>query len=207
MSGPLVSHWSVIKNMLRYLSSSTSTNGILLAPTTSLHKLSLRAYINYDWASDPNGKHLTLGACLFLGPNLVTCGSNKQSLVTPSSTETRCQTFTHNFKSLVDWVINAWAFHPISSTNYSFVIILVQSCMLSHNPVLHARTKHIELNVHFVREQVLANKHHIHVSTQVQIVNILKKSLSTNQFVNFRDKLKITSLKLSLVWRRILENN
>lgn len=178
MSDPLVSHWSVVKHMLRYLSISTSTNGILLASTTSLHKLSLRAYINYDWASDPDDKHSTSGSCLFLGPNLVTCSSKKQSLVTPSSTKTRYQTLTHNFKSLVDWVINARAFHPISSTNYSFVIILVKSCMLSHNPVLHARRKHIELNIHFVREQVLANKHHIHVSTQVQIVNILTKSLS-----------------------------
>lgn len=34
----------------------------------------------------------------------------------------------------------------------------ISAVMVSHNPVLHARTKYIELDIHFVREKVVANK-------------------------------------------------
>lgn len=80
--------------------------------------------------------------------------------------------------------------------------------MLSHNPIVHARTKHIELDIHFIREIVVANKFQIqHVSAQVQITDILTKSLSTNLFVHFRDKLMISSSKSSWVWGGVLNNS
>ncbi|MCI69177.1 retrovirus-related Pol polyprotein from transposon TNT 1-94, partial [Trifolium medium] len=32
----------------------------------------------------------------------------------------------------------------------------VSAVLIAHNPVLHARTKHLELDIHFVREKVIA---------------------------------------------------
>lgn len=67
--------------------------------------------------------------------------------------------------------------------------------MLSHNPILHARTEHIELDIHFVCEMVVAKQLLIqHVPTRAQIANVITKQLSTALFSNFWTKLKVSSL-------------
>jgi len=54
----------------------------------------------------------------------------------------------------------------------------LSAVLLSHNPVLHARTKHIELDIYFVRERVVAKKMRIqHVPATAQIADTNKASL------------------------------
>jgi len=58
----------------------------------------------------------------------------------------------------------------------------INSIVLANNPVHHARTKHIEVHYHFIREKVLARKINlIHVSTEHQVANIFTKALNTNK--------------------------
>lgn len=65
--------------------------------------------------------------------------------------------------------------------------------MISHNSVLHARTKHVELNIHFVREQVTTNKLLIqHIPSTLQIADAITKPLSHTIFQAFKDKLKVS---------------
>ena len=65
---------------------------------------------------------------------------------------------------------------------------------LASNPVLHARTKHIELDVHFVRDKVLANEVDLwHVPSSDQIADILTKPLSHQLYVRLRNKLCVVS--------------
>ena len=48
--------------------------------------------------------------------------------------------------------------------------------MLAYNLVLHAKTKHIELDLKFVREKVIQRKLEIcHMPSQDQIVDVLTK--------------------------------
>jgi histone deacetylase 1/2 len=58
--------------------------------------------------------------------------------------------------------------------------------LLTNNPVYHAKTKHIEVYYHFIREKVLAKEIDlIHVSIEDQIVNIFTKALGTNKLRKF----------------------
>ena len=65
---------------------------------------------------------------------------------------------------------------------------------LASNSVLHARTKHVEIDLYFVREKVQAGHLQVlHVPTLDQIAGILTKPLSVSHFTTLRSKLNVVS--------------
>jgi len=82
----------------------------------------------------------------------------------------------------------------------------ISSILLVNNPVYHARTKHIEVHYHFIREKILAKEIDlIHVSTEDQVVDIFTKALGTDKLRKFRKMLGVVEVDLSL--RGSVENS
>jgi hypothetical protein len=71
----------------------------------------------------------------------------------------------------------------------AFVVIYcdnINSILLVNNPVYHARTKHIEVHYHFIREKIIAKEiDFIHVSIENQVADIFTKALGTNKLRMF----------------------
>ncbi len=82
----------------------------------------------------------------------------------------------------------------------------ISSILLANNLVYHARTKHIEVHYHFIREKILAKEIDlIHVSTEDQVADIFTKALSTDKLKKFRKMLGVLEVDLSL--RGSVENS
>jgi hypothetical protein len=91
----------------------------------------------------------------------------------------------------------------------TFVVIYcdnISSILLANNMVYHARTKHIEVHYHFIREKIIAKEINlIHVNTKDQVVDIFTKALGTNKLKRFKKMFGVLEVDLSL--RRIVENS
>lgn len=84
MSQPLVSYWSTVKRILRYLKG-TSDYGLVFKPASYVAPIHLKPYYDIDWASYIDDRRSTFGTCVFLGPNLISWWSKKKTLVAKSS--------------------------------------------------------------------------------------------------------------------------
>lgn len=196
MHSPTVNHWSAVKRILRYLRG-TSDFGLLLHHKSAslLHAYtdaSLTAYSDSDWAGCPDDRRSTGGFAIYLGNNLVSWAARKQKTVSRSSTESE-------YKALADTVAElTWLEKLLRELCVPITTAPTLWCdnlgatYLSANPVFHARTKHVEIDFHFVREKVAQQQLVVQfISTQDQIVDVFTKALPSQRFLFLRSKLQV----------------
>ena len=70
---------------------------------------------------------------------------------------------------------------------------------LARNPILHSKSKHIELDVHYIRDKVLGKELEVrYIPTEEQVADVLTKALSFPKFNYFQSKLNVINRPLSL---------
>ncbi|KAJ0532239.1 putative RNA-directed DNA polymerase [Helianthus annuus] len=188
MYSPTVNHWSAVKRILRYLQG-TIDLGLLLRHDSAS---SLHAFSDADWAIYPDDRRSTGVYAIYLGKNLISWAARKQKTVSRSSTESEYKAIADTVAELtwIEALLHELCF-PITTTPTLWCDNL-GATYLSANPVFHARTKHVEIDFHFVREKVAQRKLGVRfISTQDQIADIFTKALPSQRFLLLRSKLQV----------------
>uniref|UniRef100_A0A2N9HKR1 Reverse transcriptase Ty1/copia-type domain-containing protein n=1 Tax=Fagus sylvatica TaxID=28930 RepID=A0A2N9HKR1_FAGSY len=188
MHQPGASHFQAVKRILRYLQG-TLDYGLRLLSRSSL---SLYGFSDADWAGCPDTRHSTTGYCIYLGANCISWASKKQATVSRSSAEAEYRSMSTTTAELT-WLLYLLRDIGIHLPNPPVLFCDNTSALhMTVNPVFHARTKHIELDVHFVREKVAAGALVTRfVPTHLQIADIFTKALSKDSFQRLRSKLGV----------------
>lgn len=194
MHDPRESHFVAVKRILRYIKG-TLHQGLMFVPGS----LKLTAYSDADWAGDQITRRSTTGFCLYLGPNLISWCAKKQHTVARSSTEVeyralaQCTTeLTWVHQLLVDLHVPPQVPHTLWCDNQSAIA-------LASNPIFHARSKHVEVDYHFIREKVLSKVISVqYVDSKSQIADRFTKSLPVASFNDLKLKLMVFDTPMSL---------
>ncbi|WVZ93801.1 hypothetical protein U9M48_039756 [Paspalum notatum var. saurae] len=157
-ASPKTSHCQAVKHIFRYLKF-TPELGLWYSSGSSL---SLRGFSDADHACCRIDRKSTSGTCKLLGTSLVSWSSRKQASVSLSTTE----------------------------SEFGRIPLLVDSTSaisVAKNPVLHSRTKHIDVRFHFLRDHYeKGDIDLVHVVTQNQLADIITKPLEFSAFVRLR---------------------
>ncbi|KAJ8764527.1 hypothetical protein K2173_006267 [Erythroxylum novogranatense] len=178
MHSPTDIHWQEVKRLLRYLRGTTSL-GLTFTQRSSIK---LQAFSDSDWAGCPDDRRSTGGYL----------SSKKQPTVARSSTESEYKTIG-NVTTEIMWLGSL--LHEIGFPRALLAQLWcdnIGAVYLTANPIFHGRTKHVELEYHFVREQVKLGRLTVKfISSADQLADGLTKPLGTRLFHRFRDKFRL----------------
>jgi hypothetical protein len=194
MHSPTTAHWTTAKRVLRYLKS--SINHGLSFDRGSLH---LHAYNDSDWADNPDDQRSTIGYAIFLGPCLISWSAKKQPVVSKSSIEAKYRSLTLATAELFWLSMLFQELHLYLSHPPTLWCDNLGALSLASNLVYHPRTKHIEVDYHFIQEKVVNKDISTrYISTLDQIADLFTKRLTTSRFLFLCDKLHVCSPHVSL---------
>ncbi|KAJ0852480.1 putative RNA-directed DNA polymerase [Helianthus annuus] len=186
MHSPKEVHLNLALRLLRYLKKSPG-KGLIFKKSINLE---LIGFADSDWAKCLTTRKSVTGFCIFLGDCLVSWKSKKQSTVSRSTAEAEYRAMCSSTCELM------WLKNLLSELNVICSLPMVLHCdseaamSIAANPVFHERTKHFELDLHFLREKVANGViNPIKVVSEKQLADIFTKGLSVTQHEDFCTKL------------------
>uniref|UniRef100_A0A151UGU2 Copia protein n=1 Tax=Cajanus cajan TaxID=3821 RepID=A0A151UGU2_CAJCA len=188
MQAPRQEHWHATMRVVRYLKSFPS-QGIILPKENDLN---LVGYSDSDWASCPITRRSITGYLMKLGPILISWKTKKQATVSKSSTEAEYRAMSHAASEVV-WLRSLLATLQVPCKKPTTLLCDNQSALhLASNPVFHERTKHIEVDCHFVRERLQSGALTTsYIPTTCQQADLFTKALGAKQFHALLSKLGV----------------
>jgi hypothetical protein len=190
MEHPTEMHLQAAKRVLRYVKG-TSNLGVFYKKEGNQELL---GYTDSDYAGDQNDRKSTSGYVFLMSSGAVSWSSKKQPVVTLSTTEAEFISAAYSACQVV-WLrrILKELCHDQSKSTVVYCDN-VSAIKLSKNPVLHGRSKHIDIRFHFLRDLTREGiVELVQCSTHEQIADILTKPLKLDVFLKLRDMLGVCS--------------
>ncbi|KAH9716025.1 protein kinase domain-containing protein [Citrus sinensis] len=191
MHSPYVEHLEAVHKILRYLKS-TPGRGLLFKKSD---QRSVEVFTDADWAGSISDRRSTSGYCTFLWGNLITWRSKKQNVVARSSTEAE-------FRAMANGVCEVlWIKRVLGELKLDIEAPMRLFCdnrsaiSIANNPVQHDRTKHIEIDRHFIKEKLENGVICMpFIPSEQQTADVLTKGHFRPKFESFIDKLGMINI-------------
>ena len=156
---PTRSHFLMAKHVLRYLAG-TKTLALCLGASSPRVPSTLSGYLqnvgctDADWASDAINRRSISGYSFYFQGSLVSWSAVKQKSIALSSTEAEYYAMTHAFKEAL-WLRTFLCVlkFPVPRP-FAILSDNQAACSLSNSPAISARSKHIDIRHHFIRDHV-----------------------------------------------------
>lgn len=189
MHAPSQSDFSLLKRILRYVKGSLQLGITIRANTDS----TLLCYSDSDWAGCRETRRSTGGFCILLGSNIISWSAKRHEIISKSSTEAEYRTMSIAASEIV-WLQNLLSVMGLKQQRTPLLLCdNLSAVCLTANPMFHKRTKHFDLDYHYMRERVALKALEVkHVHASLQLANIFTKSLSQDAFYKLRTKLGIS---------------
>lgn len=191
MQKPTISQWEAALRVVRYLKGSPG-QGIVFKNNSPIE---LEAYCDADWASCPLTRRSITAYFICLGGSPISWKTKKQPTVSRSSTEAEYRAMASATCEIL-WLKGLLQFLQISIHGPVRLHCDNQSAIhIANNPVFHERTKHIENDCHFIRDEIRRGVIlPCYINTHSQLADILTKALGKQHFQNLTSKLGISDV-------------
>ena len=183
-----MTYYAAVLHILRYLKSTLFHGLFYFAQSPFV----LRVFSDADWAEDHTDRRSTTGYCFLLGFSLISWRSKKQTHVARSSTEAKYRALANTTSELF-WL--RWLLKDLGVSTSSTTPLYCDNQSTIHiarNDVFHERTKHIEIDCHFICFHLVHGAFKlILVSSKDQLADIFTKSHPKGRLRTLVDNLKL----------------
>nr|GEW00409.1 ribonuclease H-like domain-containing protein [Tanacetum cinerariifolium] len=164
----------------------------------TLYRSLVGGYIDADWTGCPSSRRLTFGYCVFLGDNLLSWPSKWQHTISHSSSEAKYRGVA-NVVAETTWIRNLLReLHSPLATDTLVYCDNVSVVYMSANPVQRQRTKHIEIDIHFVHDMITGGDVCVlHVPSRFQYADIFTQGLPSALFLRISFEFECSSFSCS----------
>ncbi len=182
-------YWQAIKRIFRYL---RETHQMKLMFRETLK--SLKNYTNSNWTENQDIRRSISEYVFNVDSDVINWFSKRQFIVTLFICEIEYTRQTLIAKEAI-WLRNLMT-QLTCDVEYSQTMMIYENnqnvIVLIKNSQFHARTKHIDIQIHFIKEKVIEEFIDLaYVSIDQMIADDLTKSLVKDKFVQFRAALEI----------------
>ncbi|XP_028062619.1 uncharacterized protein LOC114265948 [Camellia sinensis] len=157
------------------------------------------SFSDSNWAGDALDHRSSSGYCVYLGSNLISWSAKKQPTVSRSLTEAEYRSLAHTtaeFTWLTMLLRELQLHSPIPPILWCDNLSAIA---LASNPVFHTRSKHIEVDCHFIREKIATKQLLLkYIPSLDQIADIFTKPLLVSRFHYLQAKLLVSPSPISL---------
>ena len=190
MSAPTATHWKAAKRVMHYLQGTRHHE--LVYGWAGGEERQLYGYSDSDWGNDPNDRRSFTGWVFLLHDGAVSWQACKQPTVALSSVEAEYMAATQATREAVWWRTFMTELGQPPSAATTVHSDSQGAIALSKNPEHHKRTKHIDIQHHYVREQVEAGSVVLpHIGTELMVADVLTKPLAADRHAELAGKMGV----------------